>query len=173
MWRPFFSSRAQSTPLTVLIWHSQISPMWLGVGTLSLSSNQSQLSFSISCLPWFWSISASASPRILHQFALHNQWPRSLSKWKSRSKWKILIPNEGATATFVFSPCVDSIPTFKSTRSRVEGGAQLITPMCAYFESFASPSKNAISLLLQTLASKCTEKVFKHYSHEEQWRIFT
>ena len=49
-------------------------------------------------------------------------------------------------------------------RSQLKGGAQLITPMCASFESFASPLKNAISLLLQTLASKCTERVFKHYS---------
>jgi len=83
------------------------------------------------------------SVRIPHQFSLHNQWPRSLSKWNSPSKWNLLIPRElwGSTATSVFSPCGDSISTFKSMRWRVKGGAQLITPMCTCSESFAPPSK--------------------------------
>ena len=44
----------------------------------------------------------------------------------------------------------------KSSRWRVKGGAQLIAPMCTCSESFASPSKNAVSLILQFLASKCS-----------------
>ena len=38
----------------------------------------------------------------------------------------------------------------------LKGGAQLIAPMCTCSESFASPSKNAVSLILQFLASKCS-----------------
>ena len=52
-----------------------------------------------------------------------------------------------------------SIPfrhVLKSSRWRVKGGAQLIAPMCTCSESFASPSKNAVSLILQFLASKCS-----------------
>ena len=44
----------------------------------------------------------------------------------------------------------------KSSRWRVKGVAQLIAPMCTCSESFASPSKNAVSLILQFLASKCS-----------------
>ena len=90
------------------------------------------------------------SVRIPHQFSLHNQWPRSLSKWRSSSKLNLLIARElrGSTATSVFSPCADSISTFKSTHWRVKGGAQLTTLMCTCLESFAPPSKAAISLIL-------------------------
>ena len=60
IWWPLFSSRAESTLLKVLIWRSQTPPMWLAVGPLSLTSNQSQFSFSISCFTWLWSTSANA-----------------------------------------------------------------------------------------------------------------
>ena len=61
---------------------------------------------------------------------------------KLLSKWNLLIPRElrAATATSVFSPCADSISTFKSTRWRVKGAAQLITHVyllrifCSTFE---------------------------------------
>ena len=87
----------------------------------------------------------------------------SLSKWKSPSKWNLLSPRElrGSTET-VFSSLLTmclSIPfrhVLKSSRWRVKGGAQLIAPMCTCSESFASPSKNAVSLILQFLASKCS-----------------
>ena len=87
----------------------------------------------------------------------------SLSKWKSPSKWNLLIPRElrGLTET-VFSSLLTmclSIPfphVLKSSRWRVKGGAQLIEPICTCSESFASASKDAISLILQSLASKCS-----------------
>ena len=45
----------------------------------------------------------------------------------------------------------------------MKGGAQLIALMCTCSEYFASPSKNAISSLLQSLASiKMQRKVLKY-----------
>ena len=87
----------------------------------------------------------------------------SLPKWKAPSKWNLLTPRElrGSTETgfsSLLTMCL-SIPfghVLKSSRWRVKGGAQLIAPICAFSESFASPSKNAISLILQFLASKCS-----------------
>ena len=66
-----------------------------------------------------------------------------------------------------------SIPfrhVLKSSRWRVKGGAQLIAPMCTCSESFASPSKNAVSLILQFLASKCSGRCsnIKHLRRKPQ-----
>ena len=101
----------------------------------------------------------------------------SLSKWKSPSKWNLLIPRELRDHQRLSSHhvSVDSISTCKSTRWCVKGGAQLIAPMCTSSESFVSPSQNAISLLLQSLASECSERCSNTWckSHKQQWRRTT
>lgn len=54
----------------------------------------------------------------------------------------------------VFSTSFDSTSTSGSTPRWMEGGAQSVSvSMCICWESFASPSKNTILSLLQTLAS--------------------